>query len=263
MDKIKLILTDMDGTLLHNDKSLPKGFFELVDDLTSRGILFGIASGRSYSSLSDTFEVIKDKLIFICDNGTAVYHHDECIYNDEMSFQDLHLIHSLIKGKKDSYMIFCGLKGAYVFANDDNKFHENTKMYYHNITLIDELEDIDDVIIKIAIYDADSAKDNLLPLFKNLKKELVAVNSSINWVDISNAGISKGSALGLVQKKFNISQKETMVFGDYINDLELLESAYYSYAMANAVPEIKSVSNFVAPSNEEDGVLQILREYFY
>ena len=50
-----------------------------------------------------------------------------------------------------------------------------------------------------------------------------------------------------------------MAFGDYLNDIELLQSCRYSYAMENAHPDVKQAANFIAPSNEEAGVVQILK----
>jgi hydroxymethylpyrimidine pyrophosphatase-like HAD family hydrolase len=51
-----------------------------------------------------------------------------------------------------------------------------------------------------------------------------------------------------------------MVFGDYLNDLEMLGKAHYSYAMANAHPDIKKIARFIAKSNDENGVVEILSE---
>lgn len=63
-----------------------------------------------------------------------------------------------------------------------------------------------------------------------------------------------------MQKKFGITREQTMVFGDYLNDLEMMQQAYFSYAMENAHPDVKKVSNFLAKSNEENGVTVVLQQ---
>jgi len=64
----------------------------------------------------------------------------------------------------------------------------------------------------------------------------------------------------VLQEKFGVSFEQTMAFGDYLNDLELLQKAHYSYAMANAHPEVKKVARFIAKSNDENGVVEVLSE---
>ena len=77
-------------------------------------------------------------------------------------------------------------------------------------------------------------------------------------MDISRKGANKGAALELIQRKLGISSEETMVFGDQMNDASMIRQARFSYAIANAVPEIRSMAAFEAPSNEENGVMQVL-----
>ncbi len=259
MEKIKLILCDMDGTLLNSKKEEPKDFRKIVRELVRRKILVGIASGRQYVTLKNQFLDIYDDLIFISDNGTIVFHHDKCIYNNPMQLEDIKEIKKIIEKSKTSFMVCCGLKGAYAF-NRDEEFTKNANQYCKNLTIVNSVEEIRDIICKIAIYDLYDAKQNILPLLKNLKPELSAVHSSFNWVDISNADISKGSAVKMIQQMYQITKEETMAFGDYLNDLEMLREAKYSYAMANAIPEIKEAANFIAPSNDEEGVIKIIKE---
>ncbi|MCB0469699.1 MAG: HAD hydrolase family protein, partial [Flavobacteriaceae bacterium] len=67
-------------------------------------------------------------------------------------------------------------------------------------------------------------------------------------------------ALKNLQQQLNVSEEETMVFGDYNNDLEMLSLAYYSFAMENAHPNVKNTARFVTKSNDEEGVETILQQ---
>ena len=72
--------------------------------------------------------------------------------------------------------------------------------------------------------------------------------------------MNKGKAVELLKERYSLSDKEVMVFGDYLNDLEMMGSAYYSYAMKNAHKDIKEKANFEAPSNRKNGVLRVIEE---
>ena len=83
------------------------------------------------------------------------------------------------------------------------------------------------------------------------------------WTDRSLATTNKGRGLIALQKKYDIAPDETMVFGDYLNDYEMMKQGYFCYAMANAHPDLKAISNFETLSNDEDGVLYIIRQLIH
>lgn len=75
-----------------------------------------------------------------------------------------------------------------------------------------------------------------------------------------NAETSKGAAIEHFQNTLGFSFEETMSFGDYLNDLEMLQESYYSYAMENAHQKIKETARFIAPSKKDGGVFTVIRE---
>ena len=79
------------------------------------------------------------------------------------------------------------------------------------------------------------------------------------WMDCMALGVNKGQAIRILQEALDIRQEETMVFGDQLNDMEMMDQAYYSFAVANARPEIRRKARFQADSNQNDGVLKILK----
>ena len=86
------------------------------------------------------------------------------------------------------------------------------------------------------------------------------VLSSDIWVDIIPLGINKGVAIQKLQKKLNIKPEECVAFGDYLNDYEMMQSVYYSYAMENAIPELKKVARYIATPNYKNGVVKTIRQ---
>ena len=65
-----------------------------------------------------------------------------------------------------------------------------------------------------------------------------------------------------LQRLLGIRPEECMAFGDYFNDVELLESVGESYAMGNALDEVKAVAKYIAPTNDENGVMRVIKERF-
>ena len=75
-----------------------------------------------------------------------------------------------------------------------------------------------------------------------------------------HVGITKGAGIRALQKQLNILPEECMAFGDYMNDYDMLTACDESYAMENAHPDLKKIAKHIAPSNEEEGVMQVLRQ---
>jgi hypothetical protein len=84
--------------------------------------------------------------------------------------------------------------------------------------------------------------------------------SGANWVDISHQNAHKGYALQKVMDQHQITSNEVMVFGDYNNDLEMLQLSNYSFAMANAHPNVLKVAQYKTSSNNEFGVERVLEK---
>ncbi len=74
---------------------------------------------------------------------------------------------------------------------------------------------------------------------------------------------NKGTAIKKIQEIFKITPCETMVFGDYLNDLEMIKNAKYSYAMENAHPLLKKEANFIAENNNQNGVVKKIKEILF
>lgn len=79
-------------------------------------------------------------------------------------------------------------------------------------------------------------------------------------MDISHPNANKGFALKIVQESLGISKEETMAFGDFNNDLEMLSEASFSFAMKNAHPNVKKVAKFETGSNDDEGVESVLEK---
>ena len=260
LSKIKLVAADMDGTLLNAKHELSPGFYPLFEQMKSKGILFAAASGRQFWNLLKLFEPIKNEVIFIAENGSFVMYKGEEILVQAMEpgvVKELLLEARNIPGV---HTILCGKRSAYV-QNREPEFIKNVEMYYDKYEVVDDLLQInDDKFLKIALCDLAGSEANSYQFFKHRRDELQVKISGHIWLDLSHKLANKGRAINVLQQKFNISPDETMVFGDYLNDLEMMQQASFSYAMENAHEDIKNAARFITKSNEEDGVNIVLQE---
>ncbi|WP_405570426.1 HAD family hydrolase [Winogradskyella sp. Asnod2-B02-A] len=259
MKNVKLVVTDMDGTLLNSNHNVSPKFFDLFKALKQLNIQFVAASGRPYYSIVKKLEPIKNDIIIVAENGGLVIKNQNVLLSNQLNPNRLLELYKLVTSIKGTYPIFCTQHQAFILRASDelvNTFSE----YYSVYTIIDSFEEITDDVIKIALYHSINSEKYIFPFVKQLKPELNVVVSGNHWVDISEAITNKGNALTFLQKQFNISPSETMVFGDYNNDLEMLKCAKYSYAMENAHPNVKSVANFETTSNNDNGVELVLEQ---
>lgn len=256
---IKFIASDMDGTLLDENNEINKEFFDIFHKLVEKDIIFAAASGRQYYNLLKRFEEIKDNMMFIAENGTFVVYKGKEIFVNSL---DKNVAIELIKiGRtiENAYVIVCGKKSAYI-ENSEERLVKETKKYYERYEIIDDLTKVEDDILKVTICDFSGSEVNSNNYYYEYKDKLQVTVSGEIWLDITAKGVNKGIAIEKVQEMLDITPKETMVFGDYLNDLEMMGSAYYSFAMENAHDDLKKVSRFIAKSNNNNGVVEAIKE---
>lgn len=257
---VKLIATDMDGTLLNSQRELPHDFFHILDELHSRNILFVIASGRSYPTLSAQFSSCRDKLIFMAENGCCIVNNERLIYMEHMTESQLTYLVGFCRQLPQAQPVLSGYLHAYVFNSTPAAVMEVINLYYENIRYVNEISDIPEPICKITVCDITGAEKHSFPLLSQLQPPYKATLAGYTWIDLGLTHTNKGRGLAALQKEYNITPNETMVFGDYLNDYEMMQQGYFSYAMANAHPQLKSVSRFETLTNDEEGVMHILHQ---
>lgn len=259
---IKLVATDMDGTLLNDKKELPKDFCSFA--ASHKDIKMVIASGRQYFNLIKTFPNNVDDFIFIADNGAVVFEKGKPLFIDSI---DMDVVKELLKEIhkiEGVACVLCGAKSAYISTVDDIAL-KNIQMYYAKVKFeMKSLDRIgDDNILKIAVFLNKEAETKLYPAIAHLNNpggKLSAVLSGDSWVDIMNRETNKGTALKKIMDIYGIKPEESMAFGDYHNDLEMIKVCKESYAMENAHDDIKAAAKYIAPSNNDEGVMKVLLE---
>ena len=124
--------------------------------------------------------------------------------------------------------------------------------------IVEDLTTVDDDVLKVAVFDFDDAEPTAATMLGGVARTHQVVISSTHWVDVMHPEANKGVGVKALQAALGVGPAQTVVFGDYLNDLELLDAAGLSFAMANAHPEVHARARYVAPRNVDDGVLRVL-----
>ena len=269
---LRLAAVDMDGTLLDDDKNFPPGMDELLDQMDERGVTFAPASGRQVWTLIDMFPG-RPGMTVIGENGGIVMRDGVEVSSHPVDTPTVREVIRLVREATsvpdgiDGGLVMCGKQFAYVERTDEG-FDEGVMPYYHRTkrvedqnAIIDAIEagQIDDAIVKLAVYVIGPVEPLAQATLANFADTHQYAISGANWADLQIRGVDKGSAVRDLQRFLGVERAQTAVFGDAGNDLSMMGVADLSFAMANASQDVIEAARFVAPSNNEAGVAQVLR----
>ena len=256
---IKLIVSDIDGTLLEDGgHELNPELIEVILRLRERGVQFAAASGRQWASIDTLFEPIKERIFYLSDNGAYV---GCAARNLFLNTVDRGLIMDMVRDIRAEGLValLSGPDVVYLDQDDPEFYDWLVNGYKFRVVKVDDLTRVEDDFIKISAYrktDIESATAGLRNKYDGKLKIAIAGDM---WMDCMASGVNKGQAVKLLQDSLGIRPEETMVFGDQLNDLEMMQQAYYSFAVGNARPEVKAAARFRADTNVRNGVLKILK----
>ena len=268
---IKVIATDMDGTLLD-----PKGQLDLprlekiLDKLDQRGIRFVIATGNEVHRMRQLLKHLADRAVLVVANGARIFENDELLqaqtWDDAMV--DRALEHFKGRECQDQFVVNAMnggfVKKGTVFTELD-KFMtpEMIEKLYQRMQFVDEFDsNLFGGVLKMSMVVGEERSESVLQEINDLFDGHVrAVSSGYGCIDILQDGIHKAWGLVELLKRWNLKPEQIMAFGDSENDIEMLELAGISYAMENAEEAVKRVATKVAPANSQAGVYQVLENW--
>ena len=130
LNQVRMIATDMDGTLLNNQDQMPRDFFDILNQVHKLGILFVIASGRPYPTLAMQFENCRDKLVFMAENGGCLVNGDHLVHQDILDTDALSYLLGRCRQVPGVVPILSGFKKAYLFDQTSDDARKEIGRYY-------------------------------------------------------------------------------------------------------------------------------------
>lgn len=259
---IKLIATDIDGTLVEDSSSeVCREVPDIMHKLIQQGKICVVASGRQFESIKSMFHQIENEIVYIAENGAHIHYQGRDLFVKKMKREYAEDIIKQLRKYKDICDITVSTTSGSYLESTNQEFIDMIHYGYHNsYTVVEDVLAEDISIIKIAAYQKGSIRkigeDILIPAWIDKVKVCMAGEE---WVDFMDRAVDKGCALQFLQKYFLVNRKETMAFGDNENDIGMLQEAEESYAVENARDEVKQWAKYVCPSHQEKGVYQIIK----
>lgn len=228
---IKLIASDLDGTLLEPDGTLPEGIFETIEALSSVGIRFMAASGRQYANLQRLFQPVWKEMAFVSENGAVNVVDDEIIgvvpIADGMAHEIIADIEAagmnlLISGKRICYVL------------DQNREFTDDIIYRlrNNVVVLKDIREICEPMLKISGQISTGVADLAPNFLSKWGEKITATVSGSDWFDFTMA--DKRQGLEMVMAKLGIKADEIAAFGDNFNDEHMLALVGHPYLMEGA-----------------------------
>jgi len=245
---IRLVVADMDGTLLDENGTVPDAFWPVLDRLTEHGIVFAPASGRQYPALAGFFGDAASRLAVIAENGAYVVREGVEVSSSTVGRDFVEHAVSYVRGlpaNRNMGLVLSGRERAYVERGDE-AFLVEADRFYPSLEVVDDLLAVAEAPLKFAVYDFIGAAAGGRDLLAEAFAPFQVVMSSQHWYDVMDPSIDKGVALRALRHALGVGRDQTMVFGDYLNDLGMMAEATHSFAMSNAHPEVIEASRYVA-----------------
>lgn len=258
----RLVVTDMDGTLLDPGGRLPQGFASLLAGLRHQGITFAIASGRQLPTLQAMISPAdRAGVVFIAENGGHVVQDDyqfTRVRLESRTSRKMVATARAMEASRDCGLVWCAPEVAFV-ERQDQAFVKKAAEFFTSLQLVDDLLGLDEPAVKFTVFDPSLKAGAGVEAWEDASSPLRVVRSADEWLDIMDPTVNKGVAVRALQKRLGVGSQECIAFGDNLNDLEMFAEVSYSYAMANVHPLALKQAAFRAPSNDNDGVAVILR----
>lgn len=267
---IKLVISDLDGTLLNSKKELSIENVNTIRQLIKKGVNFCICTGRIYKSAYLIAEEIGFNFPIISCNGAYVKNPitGEVLFN-----------HTFEEGLAlEIISIFQKYDLTYHFYDEDtvysNKYERSAKSFgdkFKNLTNkpinVAVSEDLSGYVKKakavnkfIGFKNKDKDVEGCLSELKKIKEIDISQSGSDN-IEIMGKNISKGSAVNHIMKIYGLSEDEVMTLGDEMNDVTMFTEVKYSVAMGNAIDDLKERAYYTTKSNDDDGVSYAIKKF--
>lgn len=263
---IKLIATDLNGTLLHGDQSYNRDLLQTtLAALAEQDIKLVLSSGNQYEHLKQLFAgITAPNLVMIAENGASIFSQSQQLFDGSLSAAQLHQFVTVDRHQAlfdDAYLILVGAKGSYTEVGAPQALIKAAEKFYDNLHQVTDLAQVDDQIKKISVSTQPKAAAELVQALNTyFEGRLKAHDSGYGVVDLVNAGVGKLPAIQWLMQQWHLTPAEVMAFGDGDNDIPLLQFADHGYAMVNAAAKVQTAAKQItAWDNEHDGVLKTIQ----
>ncbi len=265
---IKVIATDMDGTLLNSDHRISNRTKEAITKAAEKGLYFILASGRSYDSMLPFYDELGLDSILVSYNGAlAIEPKTEKIFHRNYVLPNIVADCFAMGEETGIYVQFYYDGKAYYIGDKDiaHRYGVSTEIYPE--PYVPAIMDISKCHKGMFIATDDKQAQQLIELQDKFKKSPLWMNEGLSvfsnpyYLEILNPTSSKKNALFSVLSQLGYTLDQVCAFGDALNDYDMVLGAGIGVAMDNSLPQLKADAPFHTKTNDEDGVAHFLEQY--
>lgn len=265
LKNIKLIVTDIDGTLLKDNGELGLESKKLIKELIKEGVEISLATGRLHSAATDLAEELSLNGHIISLDGAVIkeYKNDKTIFE---SFLKIKHVEKAISISEELLVNIVLCHASSIYYTEYNSLIPSLLSKYGALyTQVNSYEDYLEGILEIVC--ASDMKNSIKMMNEKFSFPYLLgcdtsyfrshSNENIYYLEIRKAGSSKGRALGRLLKHLAITPVQAAVLGDWYNDITMFQTKAFKVAMANAIPELINLADLVtSKSNNDDGTAE-------
>lgn len=262
-----LYISDLDGTLLRSDSMISEYTSQVINELTSKGMLFSYATARSYLTSVKVTKGLHARIPIITYNGAVILQNDtfKIMKKNSFSKTEAKEILETLSENNVHPVVYAYIEGKEKFSYLYQKCNHATKAFL--LTRKGDVRDrpvsFEEDLIQgdVFYFTCIDSYDRLEPIHIRLKEKHHCIfqkdiYSGEQWLEIIPKTVSKANAI--LQLKEYLEVDHIVAFGDGKNDIEMFEIADEAYAVENAVDELKAIATGVIGSNDSDGVARWL-----
>lgn len=264
--KYRLICTDLDGTLLTEDKKVSPQDREALKYMAGLGVKIALVTSRMPAVTEPIVETLGIPCIIACSGGACILEEGEYLHAEYLPVETFGEIYEIIKPYHIPLSVYRD-RQWYVTKKDRFVTTEEEIVHYQA-----EPVSVEDLLPKwkkegkgpnkLLVGAERDIVEKLYPLLRG-RQDVEIARTSNNHLDICPRGMDKGAALRIICEKKGIAREETIAFGDQQPDIAMLEAAGVAVAMGNAIEELKRKADFVTRTNEESGIAYALGSYLH
>ncbi|MBD3110309.1 HAD family phosphatase [Bacillus sp. AGMB 02131] len=262
-----LIVLDLDGTLLRNDKTISDRTKGTLKTLMEQGHHVMIATGRPYRSSAQFYQELALKTPIVNFNGALVHHPHSVNWGSFHTPLDIGIARDIVDAcnSYSFHNIIAEIQDDVYLHNQNGHLLDIFNMGNPKITIGDLRSYLPDSPTSLLIHAEPEDVTTIRSHLAEVHAELIdhrRWGDPFHVIEIVKSGMHKAVGIQKVAGYLNIPQSRIIAFGDEDNDLEMLEYANIGVAMGNGISAVKNIANVTTASNEEDGVALFLEDRF-
>ena len=258
--KIKLVVTDIDGTLMPINGNLPQEIKETFEKLKSNNVKVVLATGRMYKAAEPVKQELNLDTPIICYQGAMIRDEKDIYFEQNVPKKTAAEIIKHIRSYDAHTNLY--LRDRLIVENDDEYIKEyagDRDLKYEVVS--DLLDVVDDATKLLAIHENADLVTKIRDDMKIAYPNLNIVKSTDYYCEFVNPNADKGLAIKFLAQNWGIKTEEILAIGDQDNDIKMLEVAGTGIAMGNGSQNIKKIADYICPTVSEYGFKSAMEEF--